>query len=48
MRVLYRTLQIGAGALLFAGAIYLVLATPGLLTDSASTVPLTSAQVAHR
>ena len=48
MRILCNTLKVGAGALLFAGAIYLVLAAPGLLMDGASTVPLTSAQVARR
>ena len=48
MRILCKSLQVGAGALLFAGVVYLVLAAPGLLTEGASTVPLTSAQAARR
>ena len=48
MQILFKSLQVGAGALLFAGVVYLLLAAPGLLTDSASTVPLISAQVARR
>ena len=48
MRILFKSLQVGAGALLFAGVVYLVLAAPGLLMDGASPVPLTSAQVARR
>ena len=48
MRVLFKSLKVGAGALLFAGVVYLLLAAPGLLTDSASTVPVTPSQVARR
>ena len=48
MRVLCKSLQVGAGALLFAGVVYLLVAAPGLWTDSASTVAVTSAQVARR
>ena len=48
MRVLFKSLQVGAGALVFAGVVYILLAAPGLLTDSASTVPVTLSQVARR
>ena len=48
MRILRKSLQVGAGALLFAGVVYLLLAAPGLLTEAASTVPLPSAQVTRR
>lgn len=48
MRVLRKSLQVGAGALLFAGVVYLLLAAPGLLTEGASTVPLTYAQAVRR
>ena len=48
MQILFKSLQVGAGALLFAGVFYLLLAAPGLLTDSASTVAVTSALVARR
>jgi hypothetical protein len=39
MKMLSRAVQLIVGATLFATAIYMVLAAPGLLSDRDSTVP---------
>jgi hypothetical protein len=39
MKMLSRVVQLIVGATLFAAAIYMVLAAPGLLSDRDSTVP---------
>jgi hypothetical protein len=39
MKMLGRAVQLIVGATLFAAAIYMVLAAPGLLSDRDSTVP---------
>lgn len=39
MKMISRAIQLIVGATLFAAAIYLVLAAPGLLSDRDSTVP---------
>ncbi len=44
MRNIRRSLQIAAGGVLFALAVYGILAVPGLVTDSASSVPVRTVQ----
>ena len=39
MKILSRAIQLIVGATLFAAAIYMVLAAPGLVSDRDSTVP---------
>jgi len=39
MKILSRTIQLIVGATLFATAIYMALAAPGLMFDRDSTVP---------
>ena len=43
-----RALRIAAGGILFALALYGILAAPGLLADGASTVPVRMVQRATR
>jgi hypothetical protein len=39
MKILSKAIQLIVGATLFAAALYMVLAAPGLLSDRDSTVP---------
>ena len=39
MKMIGRAIQLIVGATLFAAAIYMVLAAPGLMSDRESTVP---------
>jgi hypothetical protein len=39
MKIIGRAIQLIVGAALFAAAIYMVLAVPGLMSDRDSTVP---------
>lgn len=48
MRSVRKTLQIVAGSILVAVALYGILAVPGLISDSASTVPVHPMQRAAR
>ena len=48
MRSTRRALRIVAGGVLFALALYGILAGPGLVTDDASTVPVRTTQRAAR
>ena len=48
MRSTRRALRIVAGGILFALATYGILAAPGLVTDSAGTVPVQTVQKAAR
>ena len=48
MEALWKALKVGAAALLFAGVIYVLLAAPGLVEESASTAFLALEQVAGR
>ena len=48
MRSAKKALQLAAGGVLFALALYGILSIPGLVTDNASTVPLRMTQGAAR
>ena len=40
MKILSKAIQLIVGAALFAAALYMVLAAPGLVSDRYSTVPI--------
>lgn len=48
MRTLGKTVKYGIGSLLMAAAVWFILALPGFLSDSSSTVPLAGAAEAGR
>jgi len=48
MKMIGRAIQVIVGATLFAWAIYMVLAVPGLLCDRDSTVPNRLVLESHR
>ena len=47
MRTIARTAKIAVGGVLFALALYAILALPGLASDQASTVPVEQAREAQ-
>lgn len=47
MKKSVQIIRVGAGAILIAVAIFLVLAAPGFLSDTSSTVPLSAVETSR-